>query len=203
MKDLRAKYRFNTRMTTLEPAHLLQGQGVCPSHTIVLTETTPAKLEKGLKQIANLAAKAKGDVLFFFYYSGHGDSHSLHLGTERFNLSELNERLNTVPAKLRVAVIDACRSKDDTQAKGFKTAEPFETRIQAPKGLEGAVTVRSSADGEASQESDQLGGAVFTHFFMTALRGRTAIRTYGFRSVKYTAMPTTRPFAARLQALAM
>ena len=135
-------------MTTLEHMRTFCGN-MWPSHTIVLTETTPAKLEKGLKQIANLAAKAKGDVLFFFYYSGHGDSHSLHLGTERFNLSELNERLNTVPAKLRVAVIDACRSKDDTQAKGFKTAEPFETRIQAPKGLEGVVTVRSSADGEA------------------------------------------------------
>ncbi len=151
---------------------VLQSQGgVAPRHTIVLTETTPAELEKGLGQIAKLATEAKGDVLFFFYYSGHGDSHSLHLGPKRFKLSELNERFSTVPAKLRVAVIDACRSKDDTQAKGFRTAAPFDTRIQAPKGLEGVVTIRSSADGEASQESGQLGGAVFTHFLMTALRG--------------------------------
>ena len=151
---------------------LLQGQGgVAPRHTIVLTEATPSTLTNSLGDIAKLAAKAQGDVLFFFYYSGHGDSHSLHLGKSRFKLSELNKIFSEIPAKLRVSVIDACRSRDDTQTKGFRTAAPFETRIQAPQGLEGVVTIRSSADGEASQESGQLGGAVFTHFFMAALRG--------------------------------
>ena len=76
---------------------LLQGQGgVAPRHTIVLTEATPSTLTNSLGDIAKLAAKAQGDVLFFFYYSGHGDSHSLHLGKSRFKLSELNKRFGEI-----------------------------------------------------------------------------------------------------------
>lgn len=151
---------------------LLQSQGgVAPRHTIVLTETTPKGLDEGFRRIRELAEKAAGDVVFFFYYSGHGDSQSLHLGTSRYQLRTLNRALESVNAKLRIAVVDACRSLDDTQAKGFAASAPFDMKMGAPKGIEGVVTIRSSAEGEASQESTQLGGAVFTHFFMTALRG--------------------------------
>ena len=114
---------------------LLQGQGgVAPRHTIVLTEATPSSLKKSLGDIARLAAKADGDVVFFFYYSGHGDSQSLHLGKSRFKLSDLNQSFSEIPAKLRVSVIDACRSKDDTQAKGFRTNAPSRLESRHHKG---------------------------------------------------------------------
>ena len=37
--------------------------------------------------------------------------------------------------------------------------------------MKGVVTVRSSSEGEQSQESSSLRGAVFSHYFLTALRG--------------------------------
>ena len=110
-------------------------------------------------------------ILFYFYYSGHADNQSLHLHGQRLPLDELETQLSAVNAKLRVAIIDACRSKDDTKAKGFRRTAAFAVNLKAPQGMKGIVTVRSSSEGEQSQESSNLRGAVFSHYLLTALRG--------------------------------
>ena len=116
------------------------------------TETTQ-RLGRGFRRIRELAEKAAGDVMFFFITQATATfGQSLHLGTSRYPLKTLN-RAESVNAKLRIAVVDACRSLDDTQAKGFAASAPFDMKMGAPKGIEGVVTIRSSAEGEASQES--------------------------------------------------
>ena len=145
--------------------------GIEPVNTVLLEETTVEGLESALHAIQAKAKAHTGEVTLFFYYSGHGDRNALHLKQHRYPIEALNTKLSQVDAELRIAVIDACRSPDDTQPKGFRTASHFSVHVQAPKGLQGVVTIRSSSDGEDSQESGRLQGAVFTHYLLTALRG--------------------------------
>ena len=142
-----------------------------PGNLIVLRDVDAEAIRQALARLAKRASAHPGKTVLFFYYSGHADSQSLHLRNQRMKLSELEQHLNRVNAELRVAVVDACRSQDDTQAKGFKRGAGFSVNVQAPKGMKGVVTVRSSSEGEQSQESSNLRGAVFSHYFLTALRG--------------------------------
>lgn len=138
---------------------------------MVVTADTAEALANALEAAAERARHLEGEVTFFFYFSGHGDDKNLHIAGKRFPLSRLRTLLAAVPAKLKVSVIDACRSESDTDPKGFSRAPGFAVQLGSTVGLEGAVTLRSSSPGEASQESKQLRGAVFTHYLTTALRG--------------------------------
>jgi len=151
---------------------LLQDRGrVNRSDSVLLRGRTGDELRDTLRAMRARAQAHSGDVLLMFYYSGHADSLDLHMGNERFPLKELDALLNSVRAKLRVSVVDACRTQGDTKAKGFQKVAAFAVKLAAPVGIKGVVTIRSSAEGEQSQESSNLRGAVFTHYLLNGLRG--------------------------------
>jgi hypothetical protein len=147
--------------------------GVAPERAVVLADARPADVRRALAGLARDAAAAPADdeVTVFLYFSGHGAADDLHLAGERLPVAELRGWLEAVPARLRVAVLDACRTGGFARRKGFSTAPPFDIRLAPPGGPGGTVLVRSSSDGEVAHESDRLQGAVFTHFLTSALQG--------------------------------
>jgi hypothetical protein len=114
--------------------------------------------------------RPREDVSFVFYFSGHGDREALHLGGERVMLRDLDAKLATVPAALRIVVADACRSAD-TRGKGVTGEDAFAITLDSGRDASGVVRVHASADGEIAQESDELGGAIFTHYWLSGLAG--------------------------------
>lgn len=70
-----------------------------------------------------------------------------------------------------ISIIDAGLSKTELTAKGFKIGAPFSLKLDSPAGIQGVVTLKSSSSGEASKESSKVAGAIFTHYFLTALKG--------------------------------
>ncbi len=145
--------------------------GVAPSNAILLQEPTSAQLFAAIDRAAALARSHKpGEVTLVFYFSGHGDRERLHLGAERVSLKDLDARLGRVPAALRIVVADACRT-NDVRAKGVTVEEPFAISFDAGGTATGIARIHASADGEVAQESDELGGAVFTHYWLTGLSG--------------------------------
>jgi hypothetical protein len=143
--------------------------GVRPEHAIVLSEPTRAQLFAAFDRAREVARGHRADeVTLVFYYSGHGDREALHLGDERVLISDVTSKLAEVPAGLRIAVTDACRTNRE---KGFVVDEPF--AIAATHGPEasGQVWLHASREGETAQESDDLGGAIFTHAWLNGLRG--------------------------------
>jgi hypothetical protein len=154
-------------------AKTLRNRGnVSQTNTILLTGKSVPEVLNALTKVEKQAARyPKDDVVFFFYYSGHGSNENLHIAGKRLALKELERRLARIKAGLRVAVIDACRSDSDLKYKGFKRTNGFAIKLETPEGITGVVTLKSSSDGEASQESESLKGAIFTHYLLTALRG--------------------------------
>ncbi|MBX3187000.1 MAG: caspase family protein [Labilithrix sp.] len=143
--------------------------GVRPEHAFVLAEPSRAQLYAAIDK-AKAEAQKHGphEVTLLFYFSGHGDRDALHLGDDRVMLTDLSSKLGEVPAGLRIAVTDACRA---TREKGFASDEPFAISATTMPQATGQVWLHASSDGEAAQESDELGGAIFTHAWLNGLRG--------------------------------
>jgi hypothetical protein len=143
--------------------------GVKPEHAFVLTEPSRTDLFAAFARARGEAEKHKADeVTLVFYFSGHGDRQALHLGDDRVLLSDIEAKLGEVPAALRIAITDACRT---TREKGFIADEPFAISATTSTQATGQVWLHASSDGEAAQESDELRGALFTHAWLNGLRG--------------------------------
>jgi hypothetical protein len=144
---------------------------VRPDRAIVSMGGSPEQLLQALTEARGRAAEIQRSgsrVVLLFYYSGHGDEDGLHLPRGTMPLSELRAEMNRIPADLRIAILDACRSSG--KSKGVRRGPEFDLAI-APDSPHGTVEIRASSSGEAAQESEELGGAVFTHFLLSGLRG--------------------------------
>lgn len=143
--------------------------GVRSEHAFFVNEPTRADLYAAIERAKTEAQRHRGDeVTLVFYFSGHGDRDALHLGNDRVLVSDLSSKLGEVPAGLRIAVTDACRA---TREKGFASDEPFAISATMLPQASGQVWLHASSDGEAAQESDELQGAIFTHAWLSGLRG--------------------------------
>jgi len=145
--------------------------GVRAEHAIVVPDATRGALVDALERARQIAARhAPGEVTLLVYFSGHGDRDALHLSGESVTSAELAARVGAIPAALRVVVVDACRIDVD-RAKGMTVQPGFAVSLTAPTAATGTAWLYAAGDGEAAQESDEIGGAIFTHYWLAGLRG--------------------------------
>jgi hypothetical protein len=103
------------------------------------------------------------------YYSGHADETGILIGGGRYDYAKLRERIRSVPADVRIAIVDSCASGSFTRIKGGTKMPPF--LRDSSNQVEGFAFLSSSSADEDAQESDKIGASFFTYFFVTALRG--------------------------------
>lgn len=121
------------------------------------------------EQVAKLTQSGRPATLVF-YYAGHGDQESLHLGATKLTLTRLFAFIDSVPATLRLAIIDSCRTSGNIRRRGVQVAPAFDIHA-GRKTPRGTVVITSASPGEPAQESARLGGAIFTHYLQSGLRG--------------------------------
>jgi Caspase domain len=140
----------------------------------LLAPTAPrvrkALMELGLRIQEDLRAGG-GEAVLFAYYSGHADAQNLHLGETEFPTEELSNLVRLSQAKLKVLLLDACRSGALTRVKGGRPVAPFQIGLQDLLRNEGYAIITSSTAGEDAQESEALRSSIFTHHFLAGLRG--------------------------------
>lgn len=142
--------------------------GFMPGDVELLRDPDAAEIRAALRRLDQITRG--GDSLVFVYYSGHADDRHLHLrGEPPLSHSELQDTLRALPATIKLAVIDACKSGAVTR-KGGSQAREFQVDVVTPK-LSGLVVLTSSGADELSQESRALAGSVFTHHLVSGLRG--------------------------------
>jgi len=129
-------------------------------------EKVKVKIKKDQDNNKNLI---KPRVEFIFYYSGHSDEKNLLLGEQTLAYSTLRDSLNSVEADVHLAILDSCASGAFTRLKGGQQVKPFLENETSQ--VEGYAYLASSSIDEAAQESDAIGGAYFTHYLVSALRG--------------------------------
>ena len=140
----------------------------------LLLEPGAAELEQALNRLeARLRDHAARDErsVFLFYYSGHARASGLSLGADELPLNRLKDRLEALPATVRVVILDACQSGAISQVKGVQPAASFSVNSVAGLNTAGMAVLASSTGSELSQESEDIGGSFFTHHLVSGLRG--------------------------------
>ncbi len=151
---------------------ILLDLGGCHAEDVVLVRGRSA--EEVRRAIIAMNVRIRSDVdgsLLFVYYSGHADAEALHLGSTLLPLAELKGLVAGSSAAARVLVIDACRSGALTRVKGGRRGPAFDVQVEAPVQARGLAILTSSAAGEDSQESDDIGASFFTHYLASAMMG--------------------------------
>jgi len=150
--------------------------GVAPAHQTLLKQPTLRDLFGALDALAARLAAAKrapgaaaGRTEVVVYYSGHADEKGLLLGEDRVSYRSLRDKLDELPADVRIAVLDACASGAFTRLKGGTARRPF--TVDASSAMRGHAFLTSSAATEAAQESDRIGASYFTHYLVSGFRG--------------------------------
>lgn len=134
-----------------------------PSRKQFLTAMEGMKARVAEAQAAGIRAE------LLVYYSGHSDENGLMLGGERLAYPEFRSRIDAVPARIRVAVVDACASGALTRLKGGSRLPAFS--VDQSSNLSGYAFLTSSSGAEAAQESDRIKASYFTHYLVSGLRG--------------------------------
>jgi hypothetical protein len=155
-------------------ATLSQVAGFSSERVIRVTSPNAARVRGALVDLSLAIqdqVRAGHEAVLFVYYSGHSDAQSLHLGGTELATDELSKLVRLSPAKLKVLLLDSCRSGALTRVKGGHQVPPFQIRVEDQLRFEGYAVITSSSAGEDAQESDALRSSIFTHHFLAALRG--------------------------------
>src|SRR5205807_922800 len=91
-----------------EMARVLETLGGTASVRLLLGQSATA-LEAGFDELARELAAEPQPTTIFFYYSGHADEEALLIQGTRVPISAIRARLQSLPAQLFVAFIDACQ----------------------------------------------------------------------------------------------
>ena len=148
--------------------------GVSPANQVVLRQPRLKELVDAFDALTARVTAARrnpgaGRTEVIVYYSGHADDQGLLLGEDKYSYQKLRDRLDQMPADVRIAVLDACASGAFTRAKGGKARPAF--LVDESADMRGHVFLTSSAEAESAQESDRIQASYFTHYLISGFRG--------------------------------
>jgi len=169
-----AKLRYAERDATRVHEVLRTLGGFHEEDTVVLLGRDRDTIQRVLIAInARIRSASRGadQAVLLVYYSGHADADALHVGDERVAITQIRELVRGSSADFRMLMIDSCRSGALTRVKGGQAAPEFDVTIEERLRGEGLVFLTSSSANEDAQESDELRGSFFTHYFVSGLVG--------------------------------
>jgi outer membrane beta-barrel protein len=146
--------------------------GVSVEDTVLVRDATRPTIAEGLTQLKKklLDSKAQGERQeVLFYYSGHSDEDGLRLKHEVLPYLELKEMITALPVDAQLIVVDSCASGQLAMSKGGQRRAAF--LMDESSKTRGHAIITSSSSDEAAQESSSIGGSIFTHYFLSGLRG--------------------------------
>lgn len=156
-------------------ARVLLELGDVQAERLQLLQGRPVKeLEQALlrvrEQVEQVRRAPENRAVVLFYFSGHSDGEGLELSGELLLYTRLKALMAGV-GDVRVVVVDACRSGAGFREKGAKAVEPFVIKLTDTLQSTGDAFIASSAEDEAALESKEVMGSIFTHHFISGLRG--------------------------------
>lgn len=146
--------------------------GVRKSDRLLVTKSEKGALLRGfadIKKRLQAAATNATQLEVIFYYSGHSDERGLLLGEHIFSFADLKKKLDQLPARVKIGVLDSCASGALVRIKGGRRTAPF--LVDSSTKVSGYALLTSSSADENAQESERIGASYFTHYLISGLRG--------------------------------
>jgi hypothetical protein len=147
---------------------------VSRDHAYLLLDASAERVREALAELRGRAAelaKLGDDPMLIVYVSSHADASGLRLGAGRLSHDDLRGLVDAVPGRVKILIVDACASGAVIRNKGGRTVPPFSIDVERGAALSGRVILTATGAGEPAQEWEALGGALFTHYLLSALRG--------------------------------
>lgn len=148
---------------------------VDPTNSILVQGATAAGLRKTIldtnRRVRHAISRGDENTALIVFYSGHADNGGLHMRGSTLSFTELEDLVEASPAKVRVLILDSCRSGGVTRVKGARPAQNFKISARNRVEAEGLAVITSSSAWEDSHESDRLRGSFFSHHLLSGLRG--------------------------------
>jgi hypothetical protein len=170
--EARERLRF-AESDAAEVASVLERLGgVSSLHRVILLGEARQPLEAAFAEVGAALEQARAAgrrTELVFYYSGHADEEALLLGPTRLPYVELRAALDSLPADVRVAIVDSCASGALTRGKGGLRRPAF--LLDEGTAVKGHAYLTSASADEEAQESDRIGASFFTHYLLSGLRG--------------------------------
>ena len=168
----RVRLRYATTDAATFSNVLTELGGVAREDLLLLQDPTRSGFLEAMdnlrRRIADASAQgARAELLV--YFSGHSDESGLIFGKEKVAYPEFRARIDAAPARIRLAVVDACASGALTRLKGGSRLPAFS--VDQSSNLSGYAFLTSSSGAESAQESDRIRASYFTHYLVTGLRG--------------------------------
>ncbi len=155
-------------------AYTLREMGGFSTKNIQILEgATPQSITGAFKKVSakmRQEAKENRESLLFFFFSGHGDEKSLHLGANALSYQKIKSLIYGCPAGVRIVILDSCNSGAITQ-KGAQAGPSFVIQDHQPLSVKGEIFLSAASRSELSQESKFLKGSFFATYLNTGLRG--------------------------------
>lgn len=158
---------------------LTQLGGYSPRRIWLLTGRTAEVVQRTMRVVQKSIQKLQKQhgrsvrIVLFVYYSGHAQRGHLLLGRSSLSFRKIKRFMRTSGASLRLAVFDACESGRLTQRKGLKRrAKQFRfPQVRLNPTAAGEVIISATGERESAHEDSTLRGGIFTHYFLSGLRG--------------------------------
>ncbi|MEP2024664.1 MAG: caspase family protein [Reichenbachiella sp.] len=146
-----------------------------------------ATKENMLSMLDEIAAKARPQDVFFFYYAGHGsmvegnfyfiptENIRLYdfdlLTNEAVNASTLQQKFANISALKQLVVLDACQSGGSTELLAVRGASEEKAMAQLSRSS-GVHVLAASGSEQFATEFAELGHGLFTYVLLEALSGK-------------------------------
>lgn len=153
-----------------------EGGALADNQISILIDEDATK-EKILRSMKATFAKAGENDLVMIYFSGHGLRGSfLPIDFDGFQNKlehgEINDILQSSPAKYKLVIADACHSGSLLAMKSGETRNILEDYYKSLAQADaGTALIMSSKSDETSLESSGLRQGVFSHFLIRGLKG--------------------------------
>ncbi|MEM7369469.1 MAG: SUMF1/EgtB/PvdO family nonheme iron enzyme [Bacteroidota bacterium] len=196
-------YRYPTKLSALqgpvsqayEFVRVMERRGFTNNEEVpILTNaqaTRPAILRTLESTFVDNPAIGPNDLIIF-YYSGHGIAINNKIGLcpfDYYDQQQLIEDQTIIdimkrsPAKHKICLIEACKSESRTAAPSLSQSQlnRFNQRRNQIRG--GLVYLTSTKAGQPSYEPPDIGGGVFSHYLIRAIKGEADLnRNYTISS---------------------
>ncbi len=152
-----------------------EGGALSDEHIRILIDEEATK-ENIINTMKDVFSKAGPSDLVMLYFSGHGLKGSfLPIDFDGYNNKiyhdEINEILETSPAKYKLCIADACHSGSLFAMKGNVENALNNYYRSLAQAQPGTALIMSSKSDETSLESSGLRQGVFSHFLIRGLKG--------------------------------
>ncbi|MDE6854068.1 MAG: caspase family protein [Muribaculaceae bacterium] len=164
--------------------YMVETLGIPEKQVHYIKDATLNDMRGEIRWLSEIGEAFNGEASFILYYAGHGipdestaDGYLLpvdgygSLASSGMAMSELNEKVSSIPSKLSLVLLDACFSGAMRDGEMLESARGVAIKVRPGSVNKGNVVVlTASQNDETASKSDEHGHGLFTYYLLKKIQ---------------------------------